>query len=44
MQKTFICLGCKKEKEANPRLKGIQKYCGDIQCQRERKRLWYKKK
>ena len=44
MQKTFICKHCKREKPANPRLKGNQEYCGDIKCQRARKAAWQRKK
>jgi hypothetical protein len=40
MQRTFICENCRKEKESNTRLKGNQKYCGDIVCQRARKAQW----
>jgi hypothetical protein len=40
MLKTIICINCKEKIEANPRLKGKQKYCGAAECQRARKRLW----
>lgn len=44
MSKYIICSGCKRHVKANPRLKGNQKYCGSIECQRERKRRWYSNK
>lgn len=34
---TFTCTNCGEKKQANPRLKGDQKYCGDQPCQRARK-------
>ena len=40
MQRTFICENCRKEKQSNTRLKGNQRYCGDIVCQRARKAHW----
>jgi hypothetical protein len=33
----FNCKHCGKERLANPRLKGTQRYCGDGPCQRARK-------
>ncbi len=42
MQKTFICQGCGQEKQANLRLKGIQGFCGEPDCQRARKAQWQK--
>jgi len=44
MQTTFICKNCEKEKPANYRLKGDQKYCGDIECQLARKAAWQRAK
>ena len=44
MQKDFICKHCKAKKSANPRLKGNQEYCGDIECQRARKATWQREK
>ncbi len=44
MQKTFICQGCNQQKPANPRLKGKQKFCGELRCQRIRKAQWQKTK
>ena len=44
MQKTIICKSCGKQKPANIRLKGTQKYCGDRACQRARKALWQRQK
>ena len=44
MTKTIICKNCDKEKPANIRLKGTQKYCGDSDCQRARKAAWQKQK
>lgn len=41
---TITCKNCGKEKPANPRLKGNQKYCGDPLCQRARKREWHRNK
>ncbi len=43
MPTTFRCQNCGLEKEANYRLKE-QKYCGDEECQRIRKREFHKKK
>ncbi len=43
MSKTFRCQNCGLEKEANYRLKE-QKYCDDEDCQRLRKRNYYKQK
>ena len=40
MPETFRCAHCQKEKPINPRLKGQQKYCGDVDCQRARKAAW----
>jgi hypothetical protein len=44
MQKTFICQGCGKQKPTNPRLKGNQRFCGELRCQRIRKARWQKTK
>jgi len=43
MQAKFICKNCGNEKQANPRLKGNQGYCGESACQRARKADWHKK-
>lgn len=43
MQTTFICQGCGQEKPANVRLK-VQQFCGDITCQRLRKKRWHNSK
>jgi hypothetical protein len=44
MQKTIKCKNCGQEKPANIRLKGTQKYCGAVECQRARKAAWQKEK
>ncbi|UCE08545.1 MAG: hypothetical protein JSW07_11190 [bacterium] len=44
MVKTFKCKNCGRLKPANPRLKGTQHYCNDIDCQRARKAAWIKLK
>ena len=44
MSKTFICRQCKKRYHKNPRLKGIQKYCGSAACQQFRKTEWERNK
>ena len=44
MQRTFICQGCEQVKQADPRQKGTQKFCGEPHCQRARKAQWQKTK
>ncbi len=44
MKTTFKCSECGKAKPFNPRLHGKQKFCGDVSCQRARKRQWQRKK
>lgn len=44
MISTFTCRHCRREKAANPRLKGNQKYCGVASCQRARKAEWKRQK
>lgn len=44
MQRTFICTCCGKQKAANPKLKGNQRYCGDPECQKARKAAWQRQK
>jgi len=44
MPEIIICSHCKEKIKANPRLKGNQKYCGNPDCRRERKRLWQQEK
>jgi hypothetical protein len=39
MTKTFTCACCRRRLPVNPRIKN-QRYCGDMVCQRERKRHW----
>lgn len=41
---TFQCRGCKQDQDLNPRLKSPQQYCGEDDCQRERKRVWQQDK
>ena len=43
MAKTFICSCCHRKMPANPRIKE-QRFCGDVVCQRERKRRWQQAK
>lgn len=43
MAKTFICLNCHLEKDANSHLRE-QSYCGMHECQKARKRIWQKQK
>ncbi len=38
------CINCNRLVKANVRLKGKQKYCGRSECQRERRKRWYRKK
>jgi hypothetical protein len=40
MPATFRCTHCQQEKPVNPKLKGQQKYCGEIACQCARKAAW----
>jgi hypothetical protein len=44
MERTFICQACNTEKPANVRLKGKQKFCGEVSCQRVRKAQWQSRK
>lgn len=44
MSKVFVCVNCNRKKPINPKLKGNQRYCGDIRCQRARKAAWQKNK
>jgi len=41
--KTFKCLGCHRQRPANPKVKN-QKYCGRPECQQARKRAWQRQK
>jgi len=43
MAKTFICSCCHRKMLANPRIKE-QRFCGEVVCQRERKRRWQQAK
>lgn len=40
----LICKCCGLPKQPNLRLKGVQQYCGDPNCQRARKQAWQKEK
>lgn len=44
MQKMIICIHCKREVPANPRLKGNQRYCSLPDCQNARQKEWYQNK
>lgn len=44
MSKTFKCHHCHNWHKKNPRLKGVQKYCGSRECQQERKNSWEREK
>ena len=44
MVTTFKCCHCHCDRSANPRLKGIQSYCGEPPCQRARKADWKRAK
>ena len=40
MSKTFKCRHCHRWCKRNPRIKGVQKYCGSRECQNVRKKKW----
>jgi hypothetical protein len=42
-QATFRCACCRRIKRRNPRVKS-QTYCGETECQKERKRKWQREK
>ena len=42
-QATFRCACCRRIKRRNPRVKN-QKYCGEPECQKDRKRKWQREK
>jgi hypothetical protein len=44
MQSTFICENCGHKKQADPRQKGNQRFCGNSICQRARKAQWHRMK
>jgi len=44
MSKEIKCINCNRRVQANERLKSGQKYCGREECQRERRRRWYREK
>ena len=40
-ERAFWCVGCHRERPANPRLRpGQQSFCSSRRCQRKRKRAW----